>query len=306
MSSEIYNWAQRYSFTELSQAIRDSRQKGEQKKDEKAPLTFIIPLLAPPLAIFVLAVVLPLWKDPLIDILNAPDANNGMVMLAAHQSINGAAATQADDLAVAELLARRNALEIERAFLKSRQFLATSDSIGLSINLIDSVASIELAGVRVRQCKIVGIKMSGRLQRLRTYRAAATWLSNPFVLQNATASIPKVPIRVIEAPRDTVEARARNDETMATEQGDVYFRLNFDRHLSLSISQTQRMSMWGWPRRLRYILRRSVASAREDLATLAGLKLPTSRLHIRLEISKEDATAIYRALPQNAAIALRL
>ena len=303
MSTEIYKWAQRYSFTELRQAIQASRQK-DVKKDGKARAIFLVSLLLPPLTIFALTVALPLWTDPLAEILKTSEPADGMLVLAAHQPANGMAAPEIDDSRLAEMLARMSALEIEQAFLRSRQKLAATDSLGLSVDLTDSVAFIELAGVPVRPCKIAGIKMSGRLQRLRTHRLAATWLSMPFVLQSATASIPKVPIRVIEAPRDTAEANARNDEMMAIEQGEVYFRLNFDKYLSLSIAQTER-SAWGWARRLRYILRRSFASAREDLATLARLELPTSRLHIRLEISKEDATAIYRALPANAELALR-
>jgi hypothetical protein len=298
LSSEIYKWAQRYSFTELSGAIRATRQR-----DRKARAAFLAALLLPPLTIFTLTVLLPLMDDPLAEYYaQAAPTREEMVVLASHRTVNGRTppGEQGDDL-----LPRMNALGIEHAFLQARAQMAASDSIALAIDLSDSTACIEMAGVPVRRCKIAGIKMSGRLQRLRQHRAVAAWLATPFALSKATASLPKIPLRVLEAPRDTAEAKSRNDEVIAVEKGDVFFNLRFNKHLSLSVWQTQRTSAAGWPRRLSYILRRGWWSARDDLHTLAQLKLPTSRLHIRLEMSREDATAIYRALPVNAELALR-
>ena len=299
MSTEIYKWAQRYSFTELSSAIQDTR-----RRDRKTRAIFVAALLVPSLAIFTLTVLLPLAEDPLADYFKEPPANNH-VALAANQTVSGIAAPLTNDPTAENLIPRANAIMIEQAFIKSRENLAAGDSLALSIDLVDSVASIELAGVQVRRCKIESIKMTGKMQRLRQHGATATWLSTPFVLGDATASLPKSPLRVIEAPRDTAEARARNDEVIAVEKGDVYFTFYFDKYLSLTISQSQQTSARGWPSRINYWLKRGWASARKDLKTLAQFKLPTSRLHVRLEMSREDATAIYRALPANAQMALR-
>jgi hypothetical protein len=299
LSTEIYKWAQRYSFTELSSAIQETR-----RRDRKTRVIFVAALLVPSIAIFTLTVLLPLAEDPLADYFPEPTANNP-VPLAANQTVSGIGGPASNGHQTEDIAPRVHALMIEQAFIKSRETLAAGDSLALSIDLVDSVASIELAGVQVRRCKIESIKMTGKMQRLRQHRAAPKWLSNPFELNDATASIPKIPLRVIEAPRDTAEAKARNDEVIAVEKGDVYFTLYFDKYLSLTISQSQQTSARGWPSRINYWLKRGWASARKDLKTLAQLKLPTSRLHVRIEMSREDATAIYRALPANAQMALR-
>lgn len=299
MSTEIYKWAQRYSFTELSSAIQETR-----RRDRKPRVIFVAALLVPSLAVFTLTVLLPLVEDPLADYFQEPPATNH-VPLAASQTVSGIAAPAANDHQIEDLTPRINAILIEQAFIKSRDRLVVSDSLALSIDLVDSVASIELAGVQVRRCKIESIKMTGMMQRLRQHSATATWLSAPFALNDATSSLPKTPLRVIEAPRDTAEARARTDDKIAVEKDDVYFTLYFDKYLSLTISQSQQTSARGWPSRINYWMKRGWASARKDLKTLAQFKLPTSRLHVRLEMSREDATAIYRALPANAQMALR-
>jgi len=299
LSTEIYKWAQRYSFTELSSAIQQTR-----RRDRKTRVIFVAAMLVPSLAIFTLTVLLPLAEDPLAEYFQEPPANNH-VALAANQTVSGIAGPVSNDHQIEDLTPRINAILIEQAFIKSRDKLIVDDSLALSIDLVDSVAGIELAGVQVRRCKIESIKMTGKMQRLRQHSVTPTWLAAPFVLNDATASLPKIPLRVIEAPRDTAEARARSDEVIAVEKGDVYFTLYFDKYLSLTISQSQQTSARGWPARVNYWLKRGWASARKDLKTLVQLKLPTSRLHVRLEMSREDATAIYRALPANAQMALR-
>lgn len=300
MSTEIYKWAQRYSFTELSSAIQETR-----RRDRKARVIFFAALLAPSLCMFTLTVLLPLAEDPLADYFTEPAPAVNHVTLASNQTVSSLVTAAPNDPQFDEMIPRLNALAIEQAFIHSRDRMATTDSIALAIDLLDSVASIELAGVQVRRCKIDNLKMTGKMQRLRQHGAAARWLSTPFVLNDATASLPKVPLRVIEAPRDTAEARARNDEVIAVEKGDVYFTLYFDKYLSLTISQSQQTSARGWPSRINYWMKRGWASGRRDLKTLARFKLPSTRLHIRLEMSREDATAIYRALPANAQMAMR-
>lgn len=301
MSIGIYNWARRFSFTELGRAC-----KAAWRRDRKTKFIFLAVLILPPLLIFILSVVLPLWADPLSDFVEesavAPAGRTEGTgeAVAAVPSVNSTSAHHA------KLLARINALEIEQAFLQSRLQLATSDSIGLSIDLSDSIACIEIKGVQVRRCKITGFDVSGGLQRWRARREATAWLSTPFVLRDAAATLPKAPIRVQEAPSDTIEAREKAEEEIDLEKRDVYFILHFDKKLSLAVAQTQQTSAVGWLHRLGYLIERGWDSAYEDITALAHLKLPAGRVQIRLEMSREDAKAIYRALPPRAELALRL
>lgn len=271
-------------------------------RDRKARFVFWITAGLPPLAILVLNVLLPMWRDPLAEfaIVAAADFSPKVY------DVDGTAATAGNaakaSTAMQQLLLKKNALEFEQAYLLSRLDMATSDSIGLGVDLTDSVATLEIRGVPVRRCKITRFTVPGGLQR----REAVYWLSTPFELREAAASLPKAPIRVRKAPSDTIEAKEKAEPDIPIEKRDVYFILHFDKNLSLAVAQTQPTSAIGWLHRVGYLLERGWLPVAEDLSALAHLKRPTARVHMRLEMSREDAKAIYRALPTHANLALRL
>jgi hypothetical protein len=205
-----------------------------------------------------------------------------------------------------ELAEKMATLEIDQAFWQARLQLAKDDAISLSVDWVDSVASLEVKGVPMRRCKILRYRGSGVIKRLRAQGRLQPWLSTPFILQKELATLPKAPIRIKEAPKDTIEASESKGQDLPIEHRDAEFTLHFDRGLTLVVEQAQPPSFKGRWRKIWYDLRRIFGDAEGALVSLLHLQLPQHRIWIEIELSREDAKAIYRALPSRAGLALRL
>jgi hypothetical protein len=205
-----------------------------------------------------------------------------------------------------ELAQKMATLEIDQAFWQARLQLAKGDSISLSVDLMDSVASLEVKGVPMRQCKILRYRGSGVIKRLRAQGRLQPWLSTPFFLEKELATLPKAPIRIKEAPKDTIEASESKGQDLPIEHRDAEFTLHFDRSLTLVVEQAQAPSFKGRLRKFWYDLRRIFGDAGGALVAMLHLQLPQHRIWIEIELSREDAKAIYRALASRAGLALRL
>lgn len=195
-------------------------------------------------------------------------------------------------------------LDIRRAYLLSRWELSKGDSISLTLNLRDSLASLEMKGTPIRQCRILRFDVSRALQRLQTKGRLHEWSATPFKLQSDLATLPKAPVRVVTAPKDTLEAQARAKEEIPLEKNEVHFTLEFDRNLTLAIVQAQDLTFDGRLKKWSYEWKRSWAAVKEAVQALQRGDLPEHRMLIELELSQEDAKAIYRALPRQAGLAL--
>jgi len=268
------------------------------RQSRKARVVFLLAFIIFPLFIFAVTVVLPVAKNPFeaSTEIDRKDETEAVADSASAEVITGRR----------ELAKQLAALEIDHAFFQARQQLIKSGAISLAVDLIDSVAHLEVRGVPVRRCKILRYRSSGLAKRLRTQGRLHQWLSTPFILQEELATLPKAPIHIKEAPKDTIEANESKGEELAIEHRDAEFTLHFDRNLTLAVEQAQPPSFSGRWRVFWYALRRNFGAARDAIAALARLQWPQHRLWIEIELSREDAKAIYRALPPQAGLALRL
>jgi hypothetical protein len=268
------------------------------RQSRKAKIIFFVSLLLPLLVVFVLTVLLPVAANPFKE-------SAGEVSKEAAEPL--ADSTLAEISSERRELAQKMAtLEIDQAFWQARLQLAKGDSICLAVDLLDSVATLEVKGVPMRQCKILRYRRSGVIKRLRSQGRLQPWLAEPFVLQKELATLPKAPIRIKEAPKDTIEASESKGQDLPIEQRDAEFTLHFDRNLTLVVEQAQAPSFKGRLRELWYDVRRIFGDAGDALIALLHLQLPQHRIWIEVELTREDAKAIYRALPSRAGLALRL
>ena len=90
-------------------------------------------------------------------------------------------------------------LEKKKAFYQSRLTMANTDSIGLTLNLVDSLACLEINGVVVHKVKISKINESSVFRKANTY-AIASMLSSPLTVTSSIATIKKVPLMIKLAP----------------------------------------------------------------------------------------------------------
>jgi hypothetical protein len=264
------------------------------RKNRKILLSFIVGVVLLPFIMFLLVVVLPILRNSL----------DGSEVSSFAYAIKKSRDPVSPELAKAtrELFERKNAFEIEQAFLQARLKLAQTDSIFLVVDLVDSIASLEIKGVELRRCKVIRSNLNVEGEYMRKIGILSDWLSAPFVLQQEHATIPKEPIRVKEAPKNADEANLMPPEEVPVEDDVVNFWLYFNRNLSLSVKEVQPPS---FSDRFRKIKERFQFEL-DDLGFSLRLKKPQSQVRISLELSREDAKAVYRALPDQAGLALRI
>jgi hypothetical protein len=288
----LYNWVQKFLSTKRERFSGGLRPFFEQVRQQRQTrMIFLTAMILPASVVFVLTVLLPAARTPFDEI--------------THPNTIDAVAQNGEALPPA-LVEKYAALKVDAAYWQARLKLAKSNAIQLAIDLRDSVVSLDIRGVSVHQAKIHKFKISRAVKRLQSQKRLHAWLTNGFTLQKEMATLPKAPIRIKEAPRDTIEASESSGEELEIENRDVHFTWHFDRQLTVFVEQVQMPSFTGMLSKGWYNFRRSLGGAGEAILSLAQLKIPRHRLWIELELPRDDAKAIYRALPKHAGLALRL
>lgn len=197
-------------------------------------------------------------------------------------------------------------LFIEKTYWENKLRLGKEDSISLSIDLVDSLIFLEIQGIVLRECKIQKYGLSWSLKYFRQHPNFLSWLKTPFVLQGDSASITKVPIKVIHAPKNPIDAAKLLAKILPQEDPDVEFMLKFDRNLKFHFRQADSLELLDKVERNIYYS--DILSGNKLTSLPASMKeyFPSHDYQIDIILSREDAMAIYRALPQDAQLALRM
>lgn len=197
-------------------------------------------------------------------------------------------------------------LEKERNFENSRLDLASQDSIYLVVNVPARSIAIEIKGVQVRTATILRVELDQKLSLI-SHENLAPWLSDPFKLKKYIGTIPKIPIVVKEAPKDTIEAQKLSSKPLAPDSTVVYTSLYFDRNLVLEINQDRK------PLDIELSVVKEYETERNAYlpksSALVALLNPGSTdqpVSVKLFVSPEDARAIYRAFPFRTKMVLKL
>jgi hypothetical protein len=202
--------------------------------------------------------------------------------------------------------AQLSGLRRDEAFWNARVELAKQETIGLAVDLVDSIASLDIRGVPVRNCKIRSIEISNAIRRLQDRGDFRGRISKPLVVRTEEATLPKEPIRVTEAPKDTIEAMKAAAQPLPSEEVDVFFTLYFDGNLALAVRQFEKPSSEGFRRNALLRLKENLKQAKKAVFAIVHSKVPQHEMRIEVAVSREDAKAIYRALGPKAGLALRL
>ncbi|MBE0661450.1 MAG: hypothetical protein IH597_03195 [Bacteroidales bacterium] len=196
------------------------------------------------------------------------------------------------------------ALQKEIAFKKARLKMAATDSIGLSINLPDSLLLLEVSGVTVASVKINKQKLSRSFRGIE-HTALAGLLSNALLTTNSTSTIVKEPIIEKMAPRDTLEANLPEKTVDTTKNEPVFFELALEKGIRLFVLQEETTAL-DRTNRFNFMLKRSMAKAARNLKSIFRFELPDYHPEILLIIPASDARAIYRALPEKGRVAIHM
>lgn len=186
--------------------------------------------------------------------------------------------------------------ELQATALRNRLKLAAGDSVYMVLNLSDSTLQLEIKGLVVHNAKASQLQLSKRIAAAGS-EALLEWTASPFTLQNELASIPKSPILVVEAPKDTAAAASLPRKPLEPEKSAVFYTLLFDRSLVLEVRQHEKLEMEDAFALTTYQFAVDSSFRRSSFAKLKQAFSPEDPVHIKMQLPAADARAIYRAIP---------
>ena len=204
------------------------------------------------------------------------------------------------------LMKRAVDLKSREAFLLSRLEMTESDSISFAISLKDSSVSLVVQGVTIYSAKIRFYKVSHAFKKVNPF-VLTYWLSRPFIVDTHFSSIPKTPVLYKKAPKDTIEAMSQLElDPLKNEPDPLHFTLVLDRKLVLNFEQSEKPER-GYLRQLKVYKKEKRAMKRKNIRKNLVRFTPVEFVpEIKISLDRKAARVIYRAIPENALVALQL
>lgn len=190
----------------------------------------------------------------------------------------------------------------EKAFLQARISMAETDSVYMTLNLIDSTANLEINGVAVHSAKIREIKTSGIL-RSENEQAITAMLSNPMNIISDFASIKKEPLMIKMAPKDTSEFKP-DIIPDTTDYEPVNYILEMDNGVRIFVYQDTDTITSDKNNLFIFDLSDRLRNTWSSLKSMARFRVPEYHPFIRIRLPKADAKIFYRATPRHGQIAV--
>jgi hypothetical protein len=190
-------------------------------------------------------------------------------------------------------------------WLQSRLELASEDSMYLVLDLAHNVAIIEMKGIVLHECKIIKSEISNSIKTFQN-DILLNWMAQPFSVKRIDATIPKISFIEKIAPKDTIEANKTIAEPKMPELEDVYIVMDFDRNLRLVIQQSEKPEEKGEKviKALRW--KYQLSEIRRTVQSLTKFNRQPSMPQISIILPKSDATILYKSLPVNLKMILKL
>ena len=191
-------------------------------------------------------------------------------------------------------------MQKEKAFIQSRIAMAETDSIGLTLNLRDSLALLEINGVVVHKTKISFMRICKAFNKANSY-AVASMLSSPLKIISDTATIKKIPLMVKMAPKDTSEFKPDAiPDTSSYEP--VNYILEMNNGIRIFVYQQETEKSKDIYNQILFDITDRTKNTIAALRKMAAFEVPEYRLYIKIRMPKDDAKIIYRAVPQKGLI----
>ncbi|HOU01460.1 MAG TPA: hypothetical protein PK719_05305 [Bacteroidales bacterium] len=191
----------------------------------------------------------------------------------------------------------------QKSYLESRVIMANTDSIYLTISLPDSTVNLEISGVSVHTAPIKHYELSRIIKKGNEY-VISSFLSRPFTIQKDYSSIPKEPLMIKMAPKDTSEYQPDIIPDTADFE-PVNYIMEMDNGIRLFIYQDEnKLNPGDHFHRITFDFRYRLAAFIETLRSVLVFKVPDYHPYIKIRLPRSDAKIIYRAMPKNGQVAL--
>jgi hypothetical protein len=195
--------------------------------------------------------------------------------------------------------------ENEKAFQQARLSLAEKDSIYVILDVPKNLLSLEIKGVTVKKANVINLEISNRFSLI-SHENLLPWLSQPFTLERDLSTIPKDPIVVKQAPKDTIEAAKMSNKPAPPDSTNVFYTLYFDRNLVIEVEQAQPLEVGATEKVETYHKIKRKESTRSVFQLLQNPQQKDQPMLVKLIISEPEARAIYRAVPPKTKLILKL
>ncbi|MGQ9620472.1 MAG: hypothetical protein ACUVTX_05740 [Bacteroidales bacterium] len=194
------------------------------------------------------------------------------------------------------------ALNRQRAFYQARIAMAASDSVALSVNLPDSIITLEINGVPVYTTIITWSRISNVFRKADEY-AVSMMLSSPFTISNDYSSIRKEPLIHKIAPRDTTEYKPGSiPDTSRIEYAN--FILESKEGIKLYVYQKACGNFKAVLHRFLFSLADRIRTSAYTVKCMVLFRKPQYKPFVKTEVPLGDARIIYRALPKHGKFAI--
>lgn len=192
----------------------------------------------------------------------------------------------------------------EKSFLQSRIAMAETDSIYLTINLSDSIVSLEISGVAVHTSRVKRSDISKILKSGNEY-IISSMLARPFTIEKNYSSIPKEPLMIKMAPKDTSEYQPDIIPDTADYE-PVNFIMQIENGFHIFIYQDEKLNFGDGIHRLIFDMLNRFRDTFHSLKSVVTFRIPEYHPYIKVRLPRTDAKIIYRALPEHGQIAVYL
>jgi len=264
-------------------------------RNHRIQVIFIILILSIPGFLIIYGIVLPVKNYK-------PSPTSTTVPMGADSVNAGSVSLDDSQMAQVRMIIRK---ENEKAFEKNRLSLAEKDSIYMVMDLPDSAVILEIKGVTVKKTKILAMEVSNRFAII-PHENLLPWISEPFTLTRDLSTIPKSPIVVKQAPKDTIEAAKASSAPRPPDSTGVFYTFYFDRNLLIEVEQSNPPEADVMERVKAY---QDIKKEESKQSVIQMLKKPEQTdqpMAIKLVMSDVDARAIFRAVPTNTKLILKL
>lgn len=192
----------------------------------------------------------------------------------------------------------------EKAYYTALLETAKSDSLNLCLNVPDSTVALLIKGVVVHTAKLENMRISP-LFRAVNPAILRNALMQPFKVSKQASTIPKMPLMVKIAPRDTSEYTP-DVVPDTTDLDPVNYILELKPNVLLYFYEANPTQSSDGLSQFKFDLKERTWSLIQDIKRIANLQVPEYKPYIRIRLNKKDAKIIYRALPNQALVVIKL
>ena len=192
----------------------------------------------------------------------------------------------------------------EKIFLESRLEMAKTGSIGLVVNLKDSVLNIEISGINLRLTDISKYRVNKTFKTINN-KAYLGLFSKPFTTNYNWDTFDKEPIVVKKAPKDTIEAARQASVPDSVRTGPAYVTMKLDYNIQLCLYQ-EKASIWALIYRFFFTSGRRFRQAGQIIRGAVTFKIPEYKPVIKIYVPKDDLVTIYRALAVDTKVVIKI